>query len=245
MNAECTVTVNVVQRGSSPLPSLGSARPHIEGTAEFSGGWSTADSRKTLVGELGQELWVHAKDGTFETVGDNGAEMIHTEKGDLIFNHLQTKELLSKGRLIESRNPSTNAFPHTGRTLSAIGSATEADYIIPNELPPYDPDKDPTNFKEIYQKWQAHMANLENPADFLKANASYERSRQIHETLKQISHTNISTQNIRPNINMGGNTFQITCPGVTSQAVMREVKNALTREFTGLHNYADQLSRIS
>jgi len=245
MNAECTVTVNVVQRGSSPLPSLGSARPHIEGTAEFSGGWSTADSRKTLVGELGQELWVHAKDGTFETVGDNGAEMIHTEKGDLIFNHLQTKELLSKGRLIESRNPSTDAFPHTGRTLSAIGSATEADYIIPNELPPYDPDKDPTNFKEIYQKWQAHMANLENPADFLKANASYERSRQIHETLKQISHTNISTQNIRPNINMGGNTFQITCPGVTSQAVMREVKNALTREFTGLHNYADQLSRIS
>ena len=245
MNAECTVTVNVVQRGSSPLPSLGSARPHIEGTAEFSGGWSTADSRKTLVGELGQELWVHAKDGTFETVGDNGAEMIHTEKGDLIFNHLQTKELLSKGRLIESRNPSTDAFPHTGRTLSAIGSATEADYIIPNELPPYDPDKDPTNFKEIYKKWQAHMANLENPADFLKANASYERSKQIHETLKQISHTNISTQNIRPNINMGGNTFQITCPGVTSQAVMREVKNALTREFTGLHNYADQLSRIS
>ncbi len=245
MNAECTVTVNVVQRGSSPLPSLGSARPHIEGTAEFSGGWSTADSRKTLVGELGQELWVHAKDGTFETVGANGAEMIHTEKGDLIFNHLQTKELLSKGRLIESRNPSTDAFPHTGRTLSAIGSASEADYIIPNELPPYDPDKDPTNFKEIYKKWQAHMANLENPADFLKANASYERSKQIHETLKQISHTNISTQNIRPNINMGGNTFQITCPGVTSQAVMREVKNALTREFTGLHNYADQLSRIS
>ena len=89
------------------------------------------------------------------------------------------------------------------------------------------------------------MASIENPADFLKANASYERSKQIHETLKQISHTNISTQNIRPNINMGGNTFQITCPGVTSQAVMREVKNALTREFTGLHNYADQLSRIS
>lgn len=245
MNAECTVTVNVVQRGSSPLPSLGSARPHVEGTAEFSGGWSTADSRKTLVGELGQELWVHAKDGTFETVGDNGAEMIHTEKGDLIFNHLQTKELLSKGRLIESRNPSTDISTHTGRVLSALENASEADYVIPNELPPYDPDKDPTNFKEIYKKWQTHMADLENPADFLKANASYERNKQIHETLKQISHTNISTQNIRPNINMGGNTFQITCPGVTSQAVMREVKNALTREFTGLHNYADQLSRIS
>lgn len=245
MNAECTVTVNVVQRGSSPLPSLGSARPHVEGTAEFSGGWSTADSRKTLVGELGQELWVHAKDGTFETVGDNGAEIIHTEKGDLIFNHLQTKELLSKGRLIESRNPSTDISTHTGRVLSALENASEADYVIPNELPPYDPDKDSTNFKEIYKKWQAHMADLENPADFLKANASYERNKQIHETLKQISHTNISTQNIRPNINMGGNTFQITCPGVTSQAVMREVKNALTREFTGLHNYADQLSRIS
>jgi hypothetical protein len=245
MNAECTVTVNVVQRGSSPLPSLGSARPHVEGTAEFSGGWSAGNSRKTLVGELGQELWVHAKDGTFETVGDNGAEIIHTEKGDLIFNHLQTKELLSKGRLIESRNPSTDISTHTGRVLSAHENASEADYVIPNELPPYDPDKDSTNFKEIYKKWQAHMADLESPADFLKANASYERNKQIHETLKQISHTNISTQNIRPNINMGGNTFQITCPGVTSQAVMREVKNALTREFTGLHNYADQLSRIS
>ena len=35
--------------------------------------------------------------GKFTTIGDNGAEFVDIKKGDIIFNHLQTKELLSKG----------------------------------------------------------------------------------------------------------------------------------------------------
>ena len=79
--------------------------------------------------------------------------------------------------------------------------------------------------------------------EVINTNVSFDRNRQMQETVSQISRTSISTQNIRPSINLGGNTFNITCPGVSSQAVMREVKTALNREFNGLHNFADQWVR--
>lgn len=48
-----------------------------------------------LTGELGEELVVRGN--RFFTVGKNGAEMVHLKKGDIVFNHEQTKQLLSRG----------------------------------------------------------------------------------------------------------------------------------------------------
>ncbi len=52
---------------------------------------------KSLVGEQGQELLV--RDGKYQTVGNNGAEMIDVKKGDIIFTATQTKDLLEKGKI--------------------------------------------------------------------------------------------------------------------------------------------------
>lgn len=251
MTAECTVTINIETTGEIPdaasgtgidnainsgIPKSqshttasrnntpaknsagkGSSTTKIKGRAGVTGDWDVKEAGRTLTGELGRELWVHAKDGTFETVGDNGAEFIHTEKGDIIFNHLQTEELLSKGRITRHRDTSAGI--------------------------PYDPWKDPTPFGDAVRKWDAAMAEMDARAkeDFLRTNAAYDRSRQMQELVSQISNTSISTRNIHPNINVGG--INITCPGVTSQAVMREVRTALNREFNGLHNLADQWIR--
>lgn len=75
---------------------------HVNGTANpksghafVQGDWSAKRNETSLVGELGQELLVRG--GKFTTIGDNGAEFVDIKKGDIIFNHLQTKELLSKG----------------------------------------------------------------------------------------------------------------------------------------------------
>lgn len=75
---------------------------HVNGTANpksghafVQGDWSVKRNETSLVGELGQELLVRG--GKFTTIGDNGAEFVDIKKGDIIFNHLQTKELLSKG----------------------------------------------------------------------------------------------------------------------------------------------------
>ena len=240
---------NAPAKGNSP--SKGSTgqgtATKVRGHASVAGDWNVREAGRTLVGELGRELWVHAKDGTFETVGDSGAEFIRTEKGDLILSHQQTEELLAVGRITEPADAPTvpNNTPAVSETISAASENTTA---IPGNAPtisPYDPANDPTPFGDAVRKWDAAMAKLDAQAraDLLNASVSFDRNRQMQETVSQISRTSISTQNIRPSINMGGNTFNITCPGVTSQAVMREVKTALNREFNGLHNFADQWVR--
>lgn len=70
---------------------------HAYGTALANGAWGAKQGGMTLVGEMGQELLVHIRSGKYETIGNNGAEFIRVEPGDIIFNHLQTKELLKNG----------------------------------------------------------------------------------------------------------------------------------------------------
>lgn len=59
--------------------------------------YQTKRSESALVGELGPEMLVNPKTNTWETIGDRGAEFRHIPAGSIIFNHKQTKELLSKG----------------------------------------------------------------------------------------------------------------------------------------------------
>jgi len=70
---------------------------HAEGTAFKTGSWGAPKTEEALVGELGPELLV--RDGKWTTIGDEGAEFEHIEKGDIIFNHKQTEELLSNGHV--------------------------------------------------------------------------------------------------------------------------------------------------
>lgn len=63
--------------------------------ARATGSWGEKQDTDALTGELGRELVV--RNNHFFTVGDNGPEMVHLKKGDIVFNHKQTAELLSKG----------------------------------------------------------------------------------------------------------------------------------------------------
>lgn len=70
---------------------------HISGNA-FAGGTVGAPKTETsLVGELGPELIVDPSTGRWHTVGDHGAEFTQVKKGQIIFNHLQTRQLLENG----------------------------------------------------------------------------------------------------------------------------------------------------
>ena len=68
---------------------------HAQGTAFKNGSWGAEKSETALVGELGPELLVRGNRWT--TIGENGAEFKNIKKGDIIFNHKQTEDLLSKG----------------------------------------------------------------------------------------------------------------------------------------------------
>ena len=93
-----TYTVTEIRKSSSdgnyPLVN-GTA--HIHGTAFARGNWGTKNSGTALMGELGTEILV--RNGRYYTVGDNGAEFVKYQKGDIIFNHKQSEELFKYGRV--------------------------------------------------------------------------------------------------------------------------------------------------
>lgn len=84
-------------------------------------------TRKTLMGELGPELVV--SNGSFFVAGENGAEFVDLDKDAIVFNHLQTKKLLSSGSsgrgtpITNERNAVSLA---TGTTGPAMASAQQA-----------------------------------------------------------------------------------------------------------------------
>lgn len=96
----------------------------------FAGGSIGADySGNTLVGELGNELLV--RNNRWYTVGDNGAEFIPIQKGDIVFNHEQTKDLLRSGRTTRG-NGRGKAYA-SGNAL-ATGSKYTSSYKITDDL---------------------------------------------------------------------------------------------------------------
>ena len=88
-----TKTVHTSGGGRYTVAADGTA--HVYGTAYKGGSWGASNTETALVGELGPEMIV--RNGRWTTVGDNGAEFTQIKKGDIIFNHKQTEDLLSKG----------------------------------------------------------------------------------------------------------------------------------------------------
>jgi chromosome segregation ATPase len=72
-------------------------RAAANGTAYANGNFGAQKTETALVGELGPEMLV--RNGRWTTIGDNGAEFTQVKKGDIIFNHKQTEDLLSKGHV--------------------------------------------------------------------------------------------------------------------------------------------------
>lgn len=68
---------------------------HAHGTTHKSGSWGAESTTTALTGELGPELRVRGDEWTL--IGENGAEFTDIRKGDIVFNHKQTEDLLKNG----------------------------------------------------------------------------------------------------------------------------------------------------
>ena len=111
-NLNRDVTYTIKTEGALPSGSIASPVPgsssksknnkksgghSLNGTAHAGGTWGAKTGGTTLVGELGREIVVDPNTGKWHTVGDNGAEFTNIPKGAIVFNHLQTEELLENG----------------------------------------------------------------------------------------------------------------------------------------------------
>ena len=80
----------------------------LDGIAHANGYWGTDKTETALTGELGRELVVNPDSGRWYTVGDNGAEFTKIPKGSIVFNHLQTEQLLKNGYINSRGNTNTS-----------------------------------------------------------------------------------------------------------------------------------------
>ena len=110
----------------------------ISGNAFAGGKWGISKNQTALTGELGTEIVV--RDGNWFTVGEDGAEFVNLQKGDIVFNHKQAQELLEngyvtsnkgRGRLVGFANGSAFASGSaydggsTGSTLGMLNSTAD------------------------------------------------------------------------------------------------------------------------
>ena len=236
---ECTIKINIETNGSIPhfaegtvlgKMNLSSAEykakygsAHVAGTANVQGNWGAHEAGKSLVGEEGQELWVHRGTGKFETVGDRGAEFINVQKGDLIFNHEQTKQLLRDGHISSRGKAYANGTVNKPSVLDRLrAQGYEVQKYEWKDM--YGNLISPQQMNEAAKAWVSGTYECLTPMNDFKE--------KIKETVKVIEGANVvnNTMNQQP-INQ---TFNITMPNVTdstsANVLMRDLQSISTKK---------------
>lgn len=98
---------------------------HASGTANAGGNCGAKTGGEALVGEIKPEIMVDPQTGTWQTIGDHGAEFVDVPKGAIIFNHKQTEALLKNGYVNGRGKP-------TGGTALASGTTPTVIYKAPS-----------------------------------------------------------------------------------------------------------------
>ena len=95
----------------------------------------------------------------------------------------------------------------------------------------------------MMQKWNAYMDSINGNVEKLIPYSVNDHNRQMSEAARRISNVSnvVNNRNVQPVVNGGIN---ITCPGITSQEVARQVGAELNKMFNGLHLEAEQRSRM-
>ena len=198
---------------------------HIEGSANAKGNWGAKKGGRTLVGELGQELWVHSADGTFETVGNNGAEFINIKPNDIIFNHLQTKQLLDKGNIIGrgksyARGTAYAGGTASGNTINTLDGATvtsDGHVLIP--IRPGD------SVWELQKAFEPLLQKIDGNLEYLAGNAIIEHTRQLEKMISRPNTTSaVTNRNIQPVIHQN---IALNCPNVTNNSGIEYIQKEL------------------
>ena len=250
---ECTIKVKIETTGGLPAEIANSAetgldhmnldsaeynakyigKARVEGTALASGTWAVqSDEKKSLVGEKGYEIVV--RKGRFFTVGNNGAEMFDIKRGDIVFNHEQSKNLLKYGHISGRGKAYADGTVGGGRILTPDGHILR-------------PLQEGDRGWDLMQKFQPLVDKmLKGEADIM-SNAMIDHQKQIEQMVRDITTTNIATNtNNKPSVAIGD--IHVTCPGVTEQQVAEKlggvIGKELDKQFNGFHNYTDQMSRI-
>lgn len=232
---ECTIKVNIEQNGELPSHAKGAldsmnlksgeykakhGRALAKGTGNNKG--LPKAEKNALRSEYGQpELTVYPDGATELTTQPTISDL---PRGTVVFNEAQTKEI----------------FQNKPDTIGSVSSADTAGQSLSGKLtlpPPQRPGflVQQELQEECLAKTGSLMDKILSPLNMLSRSM-----KEMSGLTGNINHVSHNGQN--QSVNVGGIT--ITCPGVTSQEVARQVGTELNHIFSGFHNYADQQSRV-
>lgn len=132
------------------------------GPARANGNIGAMPGGKTLVGELGREMYVDPATNTWHTIGDNGAEFVDLPKNAIVFNHLQTESLLSNGKI-----PARGKALASGNAAAMMYRWDTAGPAAASGGPSLDPPRTTSSggsgskkksFKKLYKEYQHLLA---------------------------------------------------------------------------------------
>lgn len=147
---------------------------HFGGTAYSSGNWGVRQNETALLGEVGSELVVNPKTGTWHTVDRASFERL--PKGAIVFNHKQTEELFKNGYVTSGGGHGRvvgsllNGTAHASGTALAEGSDTknnDVDFISIRLKRLADALDRLTNTAELYENFEEK--NLDTQKAIAKA----------------------------------------------------------------------------
>lgn len=185
--------------------SLARGTAHFEGAAMAAGSWAVqSNAAKALMGELGYEIIV--RNGRFFTVCENGAGIVPIKKGDIVFNHKQSEQLLKYGH-ISGR----------GRAYAdgTVGSPLASGRLLPLA------DDHPS--MELQRKFSAYMDKVTRNLDELIFPVN-----EIHKNMGNMSNVinNLNTINTTAN-QITINKLDLSCPNVTNSSGIEYIQKEL------------------
>lgn len=129
-----TATITVYTKNGGPSGGIENDVDAVSGASgpgKAKGNIALAKGRGTFMGELGPELYV--QDGQYHIAGQNGPEFVDLKDDAIVFNHLQTRSILSKGHafgrgkpLISEHRSVAFATGNIGQTGPAMASGLDA-----------------------------------------------------------------------------------------------------------------------
>lgn len=221
-----TIKINIETNGDTSLLgkaySSGTAiagSSHLKGSAFVSGNWAVqSNEQNSLVGEEGFEIIV--RNGKFFTVGNNGAELANIQKGDIVFNHEQSKNLLKYGHISGRGKAYADGSVGSGKILTSGGLV----------LRPLQPG---AQMYDLVQKFDAYIKSIDGNLKQLVPGSFYEHNRQMNEMVNHMTNSSVvNNRNIQPVIN---NEIRVTLPNVTNstsaETLMKDLQSLGTKKF--------------
>lgn len=214
--------LEIAQGGSgshpAPPPYSRAGHSHAEtGSSFYAGtGGLPAPEKNALLSEYGQPEMAAFPDGRHKLY--TKPTLADLPKGTVIYNERQTEKLLREKERIAGTAPAAKTQPGTPAPDK------------PKSFPIQPGDR----AWELMQKAQGFLAAWQPDSVQPVSNAVFAHQKQMEALTNRIDHiNNIQSSIPRPGITIGD--INITCPGVTSREVARQIGVEVNHLFNGMH----------